>query len=606
MKTIEKIFLILIIFLAIDVKSLENEAEDYCADAPSGTKEACTNTITFCYGDKEYVGCPYDKTKKIYATSATNNAGTEGTGIYGSKNARAWPFSIIKIDPDIPLERSYIALDSNNRVGFVGCYKGKILRKPTNPEDEEFGPADYVFVKSCSGSNCLGSAYFFKIINANEKTCNPSNDGFALYLATDFHIGGMYENSYYNENMNMYIGKDNWNPTNSGHCPIYLNFNPNVNSKMDPKNRYRLSDDQKIDYDKSLYSAVSNFFNQQYDQNHALTGCTTEDTAGFEEMKQCFEGKTEDIKKFTCPSDESGYDALVTKYDSYQKECKSKYDELYSKKLIDSDSKFYLEMILNAVNEKIDECYAKKCNVDINKIKQATIGTECANGCTESKPDQSESSDASCWMCGIGNDAAYKWRNSTEIQKESTCHPESSVSKTDCYGTVKQRNCYKCLENAYKKANITDEQIKCMQDRDKIKNKINGNITTVSDEHDEDVVEDNANHTYNPITFIVPAPGGGSFGKSANCLAIMGGSDGAAYRIINGAVNIIRILAPIVAIVNAMIVLMPAITAKDETGLKKATKKCVIIGVVLLIIEVFPYVVRLIGAVFGFDLSCIG
>ena len=130
-----------------------------------------------------------------------------------------------------------------------------------------------------------------------------------------------------------------------------------------------------------------------------------------------------------------------------------------------------------------------------------------------------------------------------------------------------------------------------------------GTGTSPEAEPDADEIE---THNTSTSTFVVPAPGGGSFGKSANCLAIMGGSDGAAYKIINGAVNIIRILAPIVAIVNAMIVLMPAITAKDETGLKTATKKCVIIGVVLLIIEVFPYVVRLIGAVFGFDLSCIG
>lgn len=132
----------------------------------------------------------------------------------------------------------------------------------------------------------------------------------------------------------------------------------------------------------------------------------------------------------------------------------------------------------------------------------------------------------------------------------------------------------------------------------------NADPETVTTPETQEEYQQHYNTNFAP--FVVPAPGGGSFGKSANCLAIMGGSDGAAYKIINGAVNIIRILAPIVAIVNAMIVLMPAITAKDETGLKTATKKCVIIGVVLLIIEVFPYVVRLIGAVFGFDLSCIG
>ena len=591
--------LLYLIFVSSILISKINAADltDYCKDAPSGTKESCTNTITFCYGDKEYVGCPFDQTKKVYVTSATNNAGTEGTGIYGSM---AWPFSIIHINPDIPLERSYVALDSNNRVGFVGCYKGKILRKPTDPEDEEFGPADYDFVKSCSGKNCLGSAYFFKIINANEKTCNPSNDGFALYLATDFHIGGTYENSYYNENMNMHIGKDNWNPTNSGHCPIYLNFNPNVNSWMDSKNRYRLSDDQKMSYDKNIYSAVSNFFNQQYNQNHSLTGCTTEDTVGFEEMKQCFETKTEDIKKFTCPSDKSGYDALVTKYDSYQKECKSKYDELYSKKLIGDDSKVYLSMILTAVNEKIDSCYFQKCGVDETKLKNLLKNSNCSNGCTEAKKDQSDSPTASCWMCVD----TFKWIDSADTSKYSSCHPESSISKEKCYGTTAQKNCRDCLENVYKKAGVTEDQIKCLQEATEVKNKITQGITDSSDTHDQQQVDDNASNTYNPIKFIIPDIGGGSgFGKKANCKQTLGDNG---YKIINGLIRIVRILAPIVAILVSMITLIPAVTAKDENKVKEATRKCVTIGIVLLVIEVIPYIVRLIGTILDFDLSCIG
>ena len=102
----------------------------------------------------------------------------------------------------------------------------------------------------------------------------------------------------------------------------------------------------------------------------------------------------------------------------------------------------------------------------------------------------------------------------------------------------------------------------------------------------------------------IPDIGGGDgFGKSANCKKIFGENG---YNIVNGLIKIVRILAPIVATLVAMITLIPAITAKDEDKVKAATKKCVTIGIVLLVIEVIPYIVRLIGVIIGFDLSCIG
>ncbi len=597
MKRILKIIILNICFITLILNVSAENLTDYCADAPDGTRESCTNTVTFCYEDKEYVGCPFDQTKKIYSTSATNNDGTEGTGIYGSAS---FPFDIININPDIPLERSYVALDNNNRVGFVGCYKGQIYKELEDPSDE-FSSANYTLVKSCSGDNCLGSAYFFKIITANEKTCNPQNDGFALYIATDTKMGGMFTNEYYNESINMHIGKDNWTPSSTGNCPKYLNFNPNVNSWMDSINRYRISDDQKIDYDKSVYSAVSNFFNQQYNQNHALTGCTTEDTAGFEEMKKCFETKAEDIKKFTCPSDKSGYDTLVTKYNSYQKECKSKYDELYAKKLIDADSKKYLTIIIDAAYERIDECYAQTCNVDNNKIKQYTAGKQCSNGCIDDEKDQSDSSNASCWMCG-SNPYTYHWITDDEKSKYSSCHPETSVKKEDCYGTTETKDCFLCLESAYKSAGLTETQIKCLNEANEVKNYVYTGIKSSSDEHDDEQNKDNASRTHNPTTFKIPTPGGAGFGREADCSEVM---KGPGYTMIHGIVRAVQLLAPVVAIVIAMITLMPAVTAKDEAGIKKASKTCVTIGVVLVVIEVMPYIVLLIGRILGYDLTCL-
>ena len=107
-----------------------------------------------------------------------------------------------------------------------------------------------------------------------------------------------------------------------------------------------------------------------------------------------------------------------------------------------------------------------------------------------------------------------------------------------------------------------------------------------------------------PFKFKIPELGEGSgFGKKANCKQVLGTNG---YRIVNGLISIVRILAPIVAILVAMIDLLPGVTTKDEKKIKESTRKCVTIGIVLLVIEVIPYIVRLIGAIFEFDLTCIG
>ena len=50
-----------------------------------------------------------------------------------------------------------------------------------------------------------------------------------------------------------------------------------------------------------------------------------------------------------------------------------------------------------------------------------------------------------------------------------------------------------------------------------------------------------------------------------------------------------------------MIILLPAVTSKDADGLRKASSKCVKLAVILAVIEIFPSVIKLIGALFGWD-----
>ena len=54
-----------------------------------------------------------------------------------------------------------------------------------------------------------------------------------------------------------------------------------------------------------------------------------------------------------------------------------------------------------------------------------------------------------------------------------------------------------------------------------------------------------------------------------------------------------------------MTLLIPPIMNGDKETLQKAGKKCIKLGIVLLIIGVFPTIVRFIGTVFNYDISCI-
>ncbi len=66
-----------------------------------------------------------------------------------------------------------------------------------------------------------------------------------------------------------------------------------------------------------------------------------------------------------------------------------------------------------------------------------------------------------------------------------------------------------------------------------------------------------------------------------------------------------QIIGTIAAIVKGMITLIPAVMAKDAEGLKKAQKTLVTVAIILLCIFLLPYLVRWIGNILGYDISCL-
>lgn len=134
----------------------------------------------------------------------------------------------------------------------------------------------------------------------------------------------------------------------------------------------------------------------------------------------------------------------------------------------------------------------------------------------------------------------------------------------------------------------------------KCTNDANGDPDTEKKAETKEEYEKNYNNNYSSFEGTLPSPG---FGKSGElCSGILGGN---LSKVVKLGITILRIAGAIIAIVNGMISLIPAIMSKDPESLKKAGRKCMLMGCILLAIGVFPTILKFIAKVFSYDVSCI-
>lgn len=95
----------------------------------------------------------------------------------------------------------------------------------------------------------------------------------------------------------------------------------------------------------------------------------------------------------------------------------------------------------------------------------------------------------------------------------------------------------------------------------------------------------------------------GGFGESGQtCTQVLGAN---LSKILGFSLNTLRLIGAITAIVKGMTLLIPPITSGDASALNKAIRKCIKLGIVLLIIGVFPSIIKFIGYLFKYDLTCV-
>lgn len=92
------------------------------------------------------------------------------------------------------------------------------------------------------------------------------------------------------------------------------------------------------------------------------------------------------------------------------------------------------------------------------------------------------------------------------------------------------------------------------------------------------------------------------FGESMTCKELLGSTLVKFLKTVRIAVQGIGVA---IAIANGMLTFVPAITSKDDSALKKAFEKFVKLLVILALLLLLPTLIRFIGNLAGFDLSCL-
>lgn len=76
-------------------------------------------------------------------------------------------------------------------------------------------------------------------------------------------------------------------------------------------------------------------------------------------------------------------------------------------------------------------------------------------------------------------------------------------------------------------------------------------------------------------------------------------------QVIKGGIVIVQIVCAIIAILNGMLILVPAVVTKDADSLKKSSKKLAMLGIILMLVIIFKPLVRMIASLLEYDITCI-
>jgi len=88
---------------------------------------------------------------------------------------------------------------------------------------------------------------------------------------------------------------------------------------------------------------------------------------------------------------------------------------------------------------------------------------------------------------------------------------------------------------------------------------------------------------------------------ASTCTGLLGKNLTSLVRVL---IKIVQIAAAVIAVVKGMLILVPAVSDKSGDGLNKALSTLAKLFVILAIIFVIPTIIKVLGSIFGFDISC--
>ena len=597
----------LLIFIFIMSISFVYAAED---EDLSPTSQTQLNTQKdaidkYCSENISVEGCVYDKNNSLYK-------GTHEKDYYAYFPSGNYNLTqTFKIPANISLTRGYQTFDGNGNAIFAGCYRYNgpvtIAKKKSSSifssyENVTENATLFVFeivYGDKNGKNC-GVKKQFVIPEAGLTMSYGKGefDGKQCAIPNSLMLGPV--GAIYEATMN------GWTAKHNGDCPKVFGYTANTRWYTSSENKYIFSNDDS-DFNITTYS----FFGGEAYKTRP--GCTVEDVDGKEKAQELLNKVLREINNKSCPAkieDMSSFqDNLESWYENLRKD--NEYRVLWSAGLIDEVTKQSAEVqIKEAIHKKISSCQYKICNISDSQrqIVEANLGDKCKNGCTLTNVrTPSESENAKCYCCGGSQGCTYQWTENAG----SSCALQNNISKDQCIGTTTDLACRKCLVDAYEKAKLTDEQKSCMAGSEIAKLLTEDNLDKQNEEaadqdkdkeieENRELREDIYQRLGQPLElnfdFEIPE------GDISSCVDLLGPNLTALVKV---AITILQIVGAIIAIVKGMMTLIPPILAKDAEALKKASNVLVKMAIILVVIFLLRPLLRFIGSLLDFDISCI-
>ena len=572
-------------------------------------------------GSSAINGCIYD------SKNNTNNSFYAYADIHVSdlkykNDPERW--STFDIPSNVPLTRGYIAFDGNGQAIFAGCYR------------YYFDQASYDEAAKYGVSGGPGVYYGFKIIAPSKNKCKKELEFVVPGKGVEYQVMEPVEykglQPFYGQSKlgtfdgqtaiggnigwlggDHAAGMSGWIAQNdkNGGCPKVFGFRVNNKWYSTTETKYIFSntfDDWTIEPPAFSFESIS-----QLDKEATRPGCTTKDVDGEATLEDFAKDVAKDINTLQCPSTVEGMPELKNNIKnnlnngSYYRFIRTgdanalpdkigdhTYD--WSKLLFTTEIQEKAKNIVkDAITERVTSCFYKLCNADHKKIN-----TKCE---LHNVKMQSNSENATCYSCPLNDksDSIYYW---AAVKPGVNCE-KSELEKTYCIGT---ENDAKCRKNLFKEweDKLDDGQITCLSKNEMLRELMLYELYEANEEAASSAVQEGVDANEKAIQslydHVVSDPTLDFFGGSRTCKQILGDN---LTEVVKAGIKIVQIVGAIIAIVRGMMVLLPAIIAHDSDGLKKAAKTLTYMAIILVVIFLFPGLMRLIGKIAGFDISCL-